>query len=189
LHKPGEMIPVFVLLGSNIEPEMNVVRAVKMLKQNYHLHLRAASRVYESAPINAAGEITAAQANFLNAALLVETDYYTPYRFKYEVLRFVEQCLGRKRTSDRFAPRTIDLDIALFGDQVIETSFMTVPDPDILRKAHVARPLADVQPDFLHPVTGQQLATVANAFADSEGIAIREDISLSALLSPFDLQD
>jgi 7,8-dihydro-6-hydroxymethylpterin-pyrophosphokinase len=72
---------------------------------------------------------------------------------------------------------------------VIETSFMTVPDPDILRKAHVARPLADVQPDFLHPVTGQQLATVANAFADSEGIAIREDISLSALLSPFDLQD
>jgi 2-amino-4-hydroxy-6-hydroxymethyldihydropteridine diphosphokinase len=177
-EKPAGPVPVLITLGSNITPAANLNRAGWMLRQNHHLIVRAVSRVYESAPINAAGEITSDQGPFLNAAVLVETDYYSAFSLKYNVLRFIEKCLGRVRTADRFAPRPIDLDIALYGDRVIDDPRLTVPDPDILRRAHVALPLADLAPEVVHPVTGQTLAAIAAPFRAAAGIAVREDINL-----------
>jgi 2-amino-4-hydroxy-6-hydroxymethyldihydropteridine diphosphokinase len=175
---PDRSIPVLITLGSNIDPQINLPRAVFILRQNHHMLVRAVSRVYESAPVNAAGEIAPDQDRFLNAAVLIETDYYSPFSLKYNVLRFVEKCLGRARTADKFAPRPLDLDIALYGDRVIHDPRLTVPDPDILTRAHVALPLADVAPDWVHPVSGQTLAQIAARFADAPGIRVREDVSL-----------
>jgi 2-amino-4-hydroxy-6-hydroxymethyldihydropteridine diphosphokinase len=175
---PAGPVPVLITLGSNIAPETNLPRAVWMLRQNHHLIVRAVSRVYESAPINAAGEIAPGQGRFLNAAVWIETDYYSAFSLKYNVLRFVEKCLGRARTADKFAPRPIDLDIALYGDRVIDDPHLSVPDPDILRRAHVALPLADLAPAFVHPVTGQTLATIAAPFQDTAAITVRGDIHL-----------
>ena len=167
--------PVLITLGSNIAPEQNLRRAVRMLKQNYRLEWRAVSPVYESAPVDAAGGIATDQPLFLNAAALVETDFYQPYRFKFEVLRFLERCLGRVRTADKFTPRPIDLDLALFGEQVLDQPGLCVPDPDILTRAHVALPLADLAPDLVHPITGQTLAEIAAPLRANTTLKLRPD--------------
>jgi 2-amino-4-hydroxy-6-hydroxymethyldihydropteridine diphosphokinase len=180
LSKPTSPIEVFIALGSNIAPERNLARAVRMLGQNYHLALRAVSCVYETAPIDASGGIARDQGNFLNAAVLVETDYYSAFRLKYDVLRFIERCLGRVRSADKFAARSIDLDIALYGDQVITTPLLTVPDPDILKRAHIALPLADLAPGLVHPCTRQTLAAIAATLAAQPGITVRDDLKLKA---------
>jgi 2-amino-4-hydroxy-6-hydroxymethyldihydropteridine diphosphokinase len=180
LSKLDNPVPVFITLGSNIAPARNLERAVRMLGQNYHLALCAVSRVYETAPIDATGKIARDQGNFLNAAVLVETDYYSAFSLKYNVLRFIETCLGRVRSADRFATRPIDLDIALYGDQVIATPLLDIPDPDIVKRAHVALPLADLTPEFVHPCTGQTLAAIAESLAAQPGIMIRDDLCLKA---------
>lgn len=172
----SETVPVLITLGSNIEPERNLPRAVSMLRQNYHLRVRALSRVYESIPISATGGVALDQPPFLNAAALLESDgYYTLLALKFHVLRFIELLLGRRRSADKFAPRPIDLDLALYGDCVMSTPHLTLPDPDILTRAHVAVPLADVAPDWPHPLTGQRLAEIAAALATAADLRARDD--------------
>ncbi|NLF76550.1 MAG: 2-amino-4-hydroxy-6-hydroxymethyldihydropteridine diphosphokinase [Chloroflexi bacterium] len=167
--------PVFITLGSNIDPHQNLRRAVQMIGQKFPI--QAASRVYETAPIDAAGNVDGSQAAFLNAAVLITTDK-PPAEIKYKILRFLETMLGRVRTADKFAARTIDLDLALYGDRVIDSPRLVLPDPDILTRAHVALPLADLAPDFRHPVTGQTLAAIAASFAGAGGITVRDDLPL-----------
>jgi 2-amino-4-hydroxy-6-hydroxymethyldihydropteridine diphosphokinase len=169
-----------ITLGSNIEAETNLARALVMLRQNYHLTILGVSRVYESAPIAATGLTAPDQPAFLNAALWVETDYHPPLPLKFNVLRFIEECLGRVRTADRFAPRPIDLDLALYADLVLDLPHLALPDPDILTRAHVALPVADVVPDQTHPLTGQTFAAIAATFADAPGIRVRDDLDLAA---------
>lgn len=161
---------VFITLGSNIEPEENLCEAVRLLGERFTI--LATSHVYETAPIDAAGQVSSEQANFLNAAVLIETDL-PPYSLKYEVLREIETQLGRVRTEDKYASRTIDLDIALYGYEIITNpgNGLVIPDPDSLTRAHVALPLADLAPDFVHPITRETLAEVA------ERVALRRDIT------------
>lgn len=171
-------VPVLISVGSNLDPAHNLQRAVAILKQNHHLVVKAVSPVYESAPVDAAGDVNADQPPFLNAAILLTTDYYTPFSLKYNVLRFIEACLGRTRTADKFAPRPIDLDIALYGDQVCDDPRVRIPDPDIVRRGHVALPLADLAPAWQHPVTGTTLAEVAAPFRRAAEIKQWADIVL-----------
>lgn len=150
-------VPILITLGSNIDPERNLARAVDQLAE--HLTVRAVSLAYETAP--AAGS---SGPPFLNAAVWVDTEL-PPATLKFEVLRAIEAKLGRRRTADKNAPRTIDLDLALYGDRVIDdpTGGLVIPDPDILRWPHVALPLADLAPDFVHPVDGRTLGEIAAA--------------------------
>jgi 2-amino-4-hydroxy-6-hydroxymethyldihydropteridine diphosphokinase len=169
--------PAFITLGSNIQPETNLRRAVQMIGQRFPI--QAISRVYASPAIDAAGEANPDQDPFLNAAILIQT-YHTPVELKFQILRFLEYMLGRVRTADKFAPRTIDLDLALYADCVMDRArdYLTLPDPDILTRAHVALPLADLAPDFVHPLTGLTLAEIAAPFRAMDGIVVREDIRL-----------
>ncbi|MFN2153990.1 MAG: 2-amino-4-hydroxy-6-hydroxymethyldihydropteridine diphosphokinase, partial [Anaerolineae bacterium] len=100
------MSRVVIALGSNIAPEANVREAVQRLAAR--AHLVAVSPVYETKPVGKTD-----QPNFLNAAALIETEYGAA-ELKDEVLAEIEQELGRVRTADRNAPRTIDLDIILY---------------------------------------------------------------------------
>lgn len=133
--------------------------------------LIAASPVYETAPVG-----NTAQPRFLNAAVLVETDRQ-PAELKAQVLQAIESDLGRVRTADKNAPRTIDLDITLFGDQVLDIGGRHIPDPDLLGYPHVALPMADLAPEFRHPETGQTLREIA-ASMDALGTRLRKDIRL-----------
>ncbi len=143
----------FISLGSNIDSERNLREAVRRLAS--HCTLVAVSPVYETTPVGKTD-----QSNFLNAAALVETDL-TAAELKTRILRVIEQDLGRVRTEDKNAPRTIDLDISLFGDEVIELEGRHIPDPEILKYPHIAVPLADLAPGQTHPETGQTLQGIA----------------------------
>jgi dihydroneopterin aldolase/2-amino-4-hydroxy-6-hydroxymethyldihydropteridine diphosphokinase len=160
---------VYISLGSNIEPERNLPEAVRRLAR--HCHLLAVSPVYETQPVG-----TTEQPNFLNAAVLIETDL-TASDLKTRVLQGIEQELGRVRTADKFAPRTIDLDISLFNSEVLQFGQRRIPDPEILRYAHVAMPLADLAPEYFHPETGRSLRDIANSLPEG-GLVLRPDISL-----------
>jgi 2-amino-4-hydroxy-6-hydroxymethyldihydropteridine diphosphokinase len=161
-----EVSPVFITLGSNIEPEKNLPRAVRRLAERFTL--RAVSRVYRTAPLG-----STAQADFLNAAVLIETNL-PPLVLKYDVLRPLEASLGRVRGADKNAPRTIDLDIALYGGLILDDPAhrITIPDPEIITRAHLALPLADLAPDFVHPLAGRRLAEIAARFADQPGVTL-----------------
>lgn len=150
---------VLITLGSNINREQNVVEALARLEQQPDLEILAVSPVYVTQAVGADGK-AAAQPAFSNAAICAETEL-DPFTLRSK-LRALEAAMGRVRTADKFAPRPIDLDIAFYGDHVLEVAGKVIPDPDVLRFAHVAAPLADIAGDWIHPQTGQTLAEIAS---------------------------
>jgi len=177
--KGREPVRAFITLGSNVEPERYLPEAVRRLADTPGLRLLAVSQVYESAAIDAQGRANPDQPPFLNAAILVETSL-SILRLQRDVLRPLEEALDRVRTADKFAPRTLDLDVVLYGSEVLGltieyedgSSELILPDPDVTQHAHVALPLADLDPDFVHPVTGETLGEIADRFRDSPGIRL-----------------
>ena len=158
-------------LGSNIEPERNLLAATRLLARQ--VQVVVASRVYETLPVGGSrGPV------FLNAALEIRCDL-DPGPLKFQILRPIEEALGRVRSEDRNAPRTIDMDISLFGRRVVHEpgTHLEIPDPEILRRAHVAIPLADVAPALAHPVSGRTLAEIADRF-DGRGVRVCEGLVL-----------
>ncbi len=152
------MSRAFVLLGSNIDKERNLAAAVQLLRQMSQV--LSVSPVYETLPVGLQD-----QPNFLNAAVLLETDL-EPTIFRSEVLAVVERKLGRQRAADKNAPRTIDLDLILYDDLILEWDGRQLPDPDLARFLHVARPVADLDAKLLHPVTGEPLRRLAARLMD-----------------------
>jgi 2-amino-4-hydroxy-6-hydroxymethyldihydropteridine diphosphokinase len=160
---------VLVALGSNIEAADNLRRAVQRLAAR--CRVLAVSPVYETPPVG-----TTDQPNFLNAAAMIETDLDAA-ALKADVLQSIEHEMGRQRVADKNAARTIDLDIALYGDRVLDVGQRHIPDPDILRYAHLTRPLADLAPTLRHPETGRTLQEIAQDLGES-GLQPRPDVAL-----------
>jgi len=163
---------VFVCLGSNIAPAENLPLAVEALSRR--LAVRATSEVYASEAVGASVSPT-----FFNAAVEIGTDL-EPWELKFEVLREVEAELGRVRTSDRNQARTIDLDLALYHQRVLDDPDrgLVIPDPDILLCAHVVVPLADVASGARHPVTGQTIGEIASSLAATASLRRVTDVTL-----------
>lgn len=164
------MIPVFITLGSNLSPERNLPWAAGLLDDQ--AGVKAASSVYRSTPLGPDGE-PLDQPAYLNAAVLVEVrEDVPPDVFRYRVLRAIEASMGRERGADRYAARPIDLDIALYGSLILDDAEtgLVLPDPEIYTRAHVALPLADLAPEFPHPVTGERLGEIAARFVGAAGI-------------------
>ncbi len=115
----------FVAVGSNIEPQENITAALRALKET--LRVRASSTFYRTEALGRRN-----QPDFVNGVWRIETDL-GPARVKNEVLKSVETRLGRLRTDDRFAPRTIDLDLVLYDALVADEIELTLPHPDIKR--------------------------------------------------------
>lgn len=149
-----------VLLGSNIDRERNIPLAIQRLATHPELRLLAVSRVYESAAIGKSMGVSTTQPRFSNCAALLETAL-TPQELRSR-LRGLEAEAGRVRSADKYAPRPIDLDIVLFDDLVENVDGSPVPDPDLLRFAHVAVPCGEIAPDWQHPQTGQTLKVISN---------------------------
>lgn len=154
-----------IALGSNIEQAANLSRAHAALAAHPAIELLAVSPIYVTAAVAADGSL-ADQPGFYNAAARVATPLDAARL--HDALRAIETQLGRVRGADKFAPRPIDLDLAYYGEAVVTFNHRTIPDSDVLRYAHVAVPLADVAPGWVHPVTGQTLAAIAQRWADQE---------------------
>ena len=165
----AELDRVFVALGSNIDPERHLKDAVCLLAKR--CRLLAISPVYQTRPV---GNVD--QPDFYNAAALIETDL-SAATLKTQVLAQIEQALGRVRTSDRNAPRTIDLHIVLFGSEILDLGHRHIPDPDLLTYPHLAVPVANLVPQFVHPETGQTLQEIVHGM-DLVGLNPRPEIKL-----------
>ena len=149
--------PVLIALGSNIDRERNLPKALTMLSQHPQIEILAVSPTYETLAVGGSVD----QPPFFNAAALIETEL-GPAKLK-EALLTIERELGRVRSADKYAPRTIDLDIALYDRDIIDLNGRHIPDPDVARFPHVALPLADVAPDWIHPELGKTLTKIADS--------------------------
>jgi len=150
------MTVAFLSLGSNIEPEKNMLEAVRLL--SHQVKVLKASTVYLTEPLQ-----RKLQPEYYNCVIKIETDI-EPRKLKFDVLRTIEAKLGRKRTPDKFASRTIDIDIILYGNLVVSTKDLIIPDPDIMERAFLAIPLCEIEPDLVLPVTNKPIKEVADHF-------------------------
>lgn len=150
---------ICLLLGSNIEPEENLLQSVNLLRQ--HITMVQTSSVWESPAIGSDGP------NFLNAAVLATTPLGADNLKEY-VLLPLELQLGRLRTKDKNASRTIDIDLILFDQQLL--------DPSAWDYAHSAVPVAEILPDY-QLATGEYLKDSASSLACRTPIKQRGDLS------------
>ncbi len=132
------MVRVFVAVGSNIEPARNIREGLDRLNQI--VPILDSSPFYETEPIG-----RPEQDNYWNGVIVLDLpDDTDPVQFQFETLRGVEAAQGRVRTKDKYAARTLDLDVILWGDQEIDRNGMRVPDPDIPRRPFLIRCLDDL---------------------------------------------
>jgi 2-amino-4-hydroxy-6-hydroxymethyldihydropteridine diphosphokinase len=163
----------FLSLGSNIEPEANLPAAVRELAR--YGTILAVSRVWEASPVG-----FCEQANFLNAAVLLETSLDAK-QIRTELIPAIERKQNRVRDPHNVnAPRTIDVDLTLFDRDVLQVDMQRIPDPDLLTRAFVAVPIAELDPDYVHPEANRTLAEIAGDFIDAQSPMIaRPDVDLA----------
>ena len=135
-------------LGSNIGDRLENLRgALYRLNNVTENWVRKISPVYETIPV---GGIQ--QPDYLNAAMEIETGLEAESLLN--VCLSIEQEMGRIRR-ERLGPRIIDIDILLYGELILNTDQLTLPHPHMHERAFVLKPLADIAPDYVHPVLGQ----------------------------------
>jgi 2-amino-4-hydroxy-6-hydroxymethyldihydropteridine diphosphokinase len=140
----------FIGLGSNLgERESMIRRALDDLARLPSTTLVRASSLYDTEPV---GDTD--QPGFLNAVAQIETELSA--RQVLWNLLLIERRLGRVRTR-RWGPRVIDLDLLLYGNEVLDQPDLTVPHPELIHRSFVLVPLVELDPLVVHPVTGETL--------------------------------
>lgn len=147
------MSRVFVGIGSNIQPQAHVPLALELLERSF--------AALEISPIYSCPAVGFDGDDFVNLVVAFETDQDV-IALQSE-LRDIEAACGRDR-AEKHASRTMDIDLLLFDDAVIEEPGLTLPRADILEYAFVLRPLAEIAPDACHPVSGICYAQLWDAF-------------------------
>ena len=149
----------YLNIGSNIEPEHHLRQAIRLLRK--HGQIKAVSNAWQSHAFGSNGP------DFLNVCVL----FLTPLNdreLKEQVIRPIEAALGRVRGPDKYAPRTIDIDIILFDEEPFSGEFWS--------NAFVVVPLAELLPDFHHPFSYERLAHVAAHMCRQTWIEARPDV-------------
>jgi 2-amino-4-hydroxy-6-hydroxymethyldihydropteridine diphosphokinase len=145
----------YVGVGSNVgDRERTLWGAVHMLAFNSEVDIVAVSSIRETDPVGIVD-----QPRFLNAAVAVDTQLDP--RALLELLLSVERELGRTRDGPRFGPRTIDLDLLLYGEEVVDEPGLTVPHPRLHERRFALEPLAELDPDLAVPGRGPVQALLA----------------------------
>jgi 2-amino-4-hydroxy-6-hydroxymethyldihydropteridine diphosphokinase len=157
------MKTVYLSLGSNVGDREEMLRAALRLLESPGLHVVRVSPVYETEP-----QDFKKQPWFLNLVAEIQTGLF-PMQLLTRVRR-IERELGRKRTVDK-GPRSIDIDILLYGESVIDSEDLVVPHPRMTERRFVLQPLADLAPDLRHPVLRR---SVKELLAAVSGQAVRQ---------------
>jgi 2-amino-4-hydroxy-6-hydroxymethyldihydropteridine diphosphokinase len=150
------MADVYVAAGSNVEPEKNLACALDELQQVFGE--LAVSPAYRNPAVGFAG------ADFINLVVGLRT-VDSPAQVK-QALEKIEALCGRPRSAPKWAPRTMDLDILIYDQVVSDEPGLLLPRPDLLRRAFMLKPLADLAPDLRHPT---QRRTIAELWAEFPG--------------------
>ena len=156
---------IYLVLGSNLgDRRRNLSAAVARIAD--YADVLSVGPVYETAPF---GEVE--QGNFLNTALSIETDLAAKNLLKG--MKEIEKRLGRV-PSGRWGPRVIDIDIALFGDEIVETAELTVPHPGLNKRDFFLRPILDIAPELRDPASGELLKDILAGIGPEDRTIIRK---------------
>ena len=151
------MPAVYVAAGSNVAPERNLERAVEELEREFPG--ARFSPWYRNRAVGFTGD------DFIN--LVAGFDTTLPVHAVLARLHAIESRCGRPRDAPRWAPRTMDLDVLLYGDLVCDEPGLKLPRPDLLRRAYVLGPLAQLAPGVLHPTAGATIGELWQRFDQS----------------------
>lgn len=149
----------YLSLGSNIQPEINLIKAIQLLRQ--HGRIEKISSAWESKSVGAAGP------NYLNACVSLFTSF-DQRALKQNVLLPTEARLGRKRSENKFAPRTMDIDIVLFDGHSCDDKYW--------EQAFVVIPLAEIYPEYENPLTHETVAETATRLRKEIWIEARQGV-------------
>ncbi|MBL4741431.1 MAG: 2-amino-4-hydroxy-6-hydroxymethyldihydropteridine diphosphokinase [Idiomarina sp.] len=147
------MVSVFLGLGSNIEREKHILAGIIDIAEHFQWLQR--SRVYESRAVGFDGS------NFYN--LVVEVQTHLSVQQVQQRCKQIEQDHGRSEHSPKYSPRTLDIDLLLYGELCHERS-PQLPRAEILHNAFVLRPLAEIAPDRVHPICGESYQQLWQAY-------------------------
>lgn len=148
------MTDVYLGLGSNVDPDRHLESALAALADRFGAV--EPSRVYRNPAVGFVGE------DFLNLVVRVRTE--DPPRRVQSALREIERAAARDRRGPRWGPRTLDVDLLLYGN-VVDPA-LRLPREDVLRDAHALCPLAELAPALRHPVTGRTMRDAWGAHRD-----------------------
>ena len=148
------MPAVYVAVGSNVEPERNLVLATRELRREFP-DVRF-SPWYRNRAVGFEG------ADFVNLVAGFTTT--APVGEVVARLQAIESLCGRPREAPRWAPRSMDLDILLYGDTVCDEARLKLPRPDLLKRAFMLGPLAALAPELVHPVEKLTVAELWRRF-------------------------
>lgn len=148
------MRPAWLGIGSNVNAESHIRAGIEQLQKDFHKVVL--SPVYTSNAVGFAGN------DFINLVARVETGMQPMELRQY--LRDLEDRFGRKRDVAKFSDRTLDIDILLYDDLVLLSPVLEIPRAEILKFAHVLKPLADLDPDLIHPL---ELRTISDIWGSS----------------------
>ncbi len=148
------MTEVYIAAGSNIRPRTHLRRALAALGESWP-GLRV-SRAFANRAVGFEGE------DFINLAACYSTD--EPPARVLARLREIERACGRPREAPKWAARTLDLDLLLYGDEVGRHDGAELPRPDLVTRAYMLGPLADLAPGLRHPVLGLTIGEIWQRF-------------------------
>lgn len=157
-----------IALGSNMGESLAILEgAIKSLEKTPGITIKAKSSWYRTAPVGGPS-----QPDYLNGAAILEVQL-SPQKL-LETLLNIEQEFGRVR-QEHWGPRTLDLDVLLFDDLILETPDLQIPHPRMTQRAFVLVPLAEIAPDWIEPVSQEPISQLLQKLDCS-------DVSLSIKL-------
>jgi 2-amino-4-hydroxy-6-hydroxymethyldihydropteridine diphosphokinase len=145
---------VYVAGGSNIAAERNIASAARALRRDFPG--ARFSSCYANAAVGFAGD------DFIN--FVVELPTALTLDEVIARLQRIESDCGRPRNAPRWAARSMDLDVLLYDDLVLQSAQMTLPRPDLLKRPYMLGPLAQIAPQIVHPVAKRSIGELWQAF-------------------------
>jgi 2-amino-4-hydroxy-6-hydroxymethyldihydropteridine diphosphokinase len=142
-ERTSRPVTAYIGVGSNILPEKNIVEALRLLSER--TSVRNTSTFYRTAPLERRD-----QPEYRNGVWQIAT-LYSPEILKYKILREIENILKRKRGEDKYASRTIDLDLLLYEDKTFRQKGLMIPDPDIYQRPFIAAGIFELDPGLCLP--------------------------------------
>lgn len=167
---PSVETETYIALGSNLgDRELNLLRAVSELGRLPGCRVTALSRFYETSPVGMPAETPA----FLNGVLRLSTEL-APRVLLGELLRIEQQVFGRT-ASPIAVSRRMDLDLLLYGQQVVADTDLSLPHPRMTQRRFVLQPLAEIAPQLVEPVSGKTISELLEGLSSDEQVSVLED--------------
>lgn len=154
LQPDSAEIPVYVAAGSNVEPREKLRFALDALSERFGP--LQVSQAYRNTAVGFSGD------DFINLVVGFKTSLAVDELLS--VLHEIENRCGRTRSAPKFGPRSMDLDVLLYGDSICSTPPLTLPRPDLVKRAYMLQPMAELAPQLEHPLLHKTFATLWREF-------------------------